>query len=280
MQSETAKMIMLSDIWSIENPRDYKVHFARYSRKDNVQPLDVLARDADEWWGWQEYRPERNEFNRDFIFSLAQFYHETDSWLFGGIFRVTGRPPGGYEVELTAQGAPFIGRLKLGSHYRSRPTRPNMENHFDQFEVLEILREPYTGRPFPGYENIDLPFHELQTLTHNDRPDWRTALENVKGVYLITVHTAPFVHQYVGAAYGEHGIWSRWNHYSKTGDGGNAKLGDLMGEGGLDYCRQHFRFALLEHMPRNTLDETVQARESRWKEILGTRRGSGGFNEN
>ena len=273
-------MVMLSDIWSIENPRDYKVHFARYSREGNVQPLDVLARDADEWQGWQEYRPKRNEFNRDLIFSLAQFYHETDSWLFGGIFRVTGRPPGGYEVELTAQGAPLIGRLKLGSPYRHRSTRLNMENHFDQFEVLEILREPYTGRPFPGYEKIDLWFHELETLIRNDRPDWRAALESVKGVYLITVHTASTVHRYVGAAYGVQGIWSRWADYIKTGHGGNAGLRKLMGDRGLAYCRQHFRFALLEHMPRNTLDETVQARETHWKDILGTRCGSGGLNEN
>ena len=90
-QSETAIMIMLSDIWSIENPRDYKVHFARYN--GHSEPLDVLARDGDEWKGWQEYRPQKDEFNRDFIFSLARFYHETDSWLFGGIFHVTGVPP-------------------------------------------------------------------------------------------------------------------------------------------------------------------------------------------
>ena len=34
-------MIMVPDTWSIENPRDYKVHFARYNKDVNVQPLDV-----------------------------------------------------------------------------------------------------------------------------------------------------------------------------------------------------------------------------------------------
>ena len=139
---------------------------------------------------------------------------------------------------------------------------------------------PIPAVPSPGYEKIDLPFHELETLTHNDRPDWRTALENAKGVYLITVNTANTVQQYVGAAYGEQGIWSRWKEYIESGDGGNARLRDLVGEGGRDYCRQHFRFALLEHMPRNTLDETVLNREAHWKEILGTRRDEGGLNEN
>ena len=270
-------MLMLNDIWPIENLRDYKVHFARHNR--HVHPLDVLARDADEWEEWQEYRPKRNEFNRDFIFSLAQFYHETDSWLFGGIFRVIGRPPAQYEVELTDQGAPFIRRLKIHSTYRQRPTRVNMEGQFDQFEVLEILREPYTGRPFLGYEKIDLRFHELETLVRNDRPDWRAALENVKGVYLITVYTKHTIRRYVGVAHGVQGIWSRWANYVENGHGGNAELRKIMRDRGLDYCRQHFRFALLEHMPRNALDETVRAREAHWKDVLGTR-GPGGLNRN
>ena len=270
-------MIKLSDIWSIASLHDYKVHFARSN--DEYEPLDVLARDADEWKGWQEYRRQKDEFNRDFIFSLAQFYHETDSWLFGGIFHVTGRPADRYEVEQADLGAPFIGRLKLRSPYRSRSARVNMEQRYGEFKVLEILREPYTGRPFPGYEKIHLGFHELETLVHNDRPDWRAALESVKGVYLITVHTKHAIRRYVGAAYGEQGTWSRWVNYVENGHGGNAELRKAIGDRGLDYCRQHFRFTLLEHRPRTAPDETVQERESFWKTILGTR-GPGGLNRN
>ena len=270
-------MIMLSDIWPIANPHDYKVHFAR--NNSHSEPLDVLARDGDEWRGWQEYRPNSDAFNRDFIFSLARFYHERDTWLFGGIFRVIGRPADRYEVELADQGAPFIGRLKVRSPFNAMASRVNMEGRYEQFEVLEILRGPYTGRPFPGYEKIDLRFHELETLVHNDRPDWRAALENVKGVYLITVHTKHAVRRYVGGAYGEQGIWSRWANYVENGHGGNAELRKIIGDRRIDYCRQHFRFALLEHMPRNALDEIVQDRESFWKGILGTR-GPGGLNRN
>ena len=270
-------MIMLSDIWSIGNPRDYKVHFARYNQ--HSQPLDILVQSGDKWRGWQEYRPKRNEFNRDFIFSLASFYHEPDSWLFGGIFHVTGRLPNKYEVKLTDQGAQFIGRLKVHSAYKGRSTRVNMEGRYESFKVLEILREPYTGRPFPGYEKINLRLQELETLVRNDRTDWRAALEHANGVYLITVHTEPTVQRYVGAAYGEHGIWSRWAEYVENGHGGNAELRNIVQERGREVCGQHFRFALLEHMPRNTLDENVIERESFWKEILGTR-APGGLNLN
>ncbi len=270
-------MIMLSDIWSIENPSEYKIHFAK--NNGSSEPLDILAGDPDAWQRWQEYRPVANQFNREFIFSLARVYFETDSWMFGGVFRVSERLSDRYEVHLTDQGKPFIGRLKLGSPYRSRQPRVNMEGRYDKFEVLEILPKPYSGRLFPGFERIDLSFPQLEALVQNDRLDWRAPLESVKGVYLITVRTRTAVRRYVGAAYGEQGIWSRWAQYAETGHGGTAELRQLMADRGLEHCREHFRFALLEHMPRNTSDESVQDRELHWKKILGTR-GRGGLNRN
>ena len=38
--------------------------------------------------------------------------------------------------------------------------------------MQEILREPYSGRSFPGYEDIDVSFDELETLVRNNRYDW------------------------------------------------------------------------------------------------------------
>lgn len=140
--------ILLSDIWSIHNLVDYKLHFARRNEQD--QPLEVWVRNRDEWQGWQEYRLARNDFNRPLIFSIMRFYHERDIWLFGGIFRVLARHQERYEVELSEIGASFIGRLKLRSSYRERRTRVNFENHYRSFEVQELLREPYSGCPFPG----------------------------------------------------------------------------------------------------------------------------------
>ena len=110
----------------MEKPDDYKVHFARWN--GDSQPLEVFVRDKAEWQGWQEYRPSRNDFNRQFIFSLIQFYHETDAWLFGGIFRVVARHEDRYEVKLADLGSGFTGRLKLHSTYRGRTTRANFES--------------------------------------------------------------------------------------------------------------------------------------------------------
>ena len=267
--------IMLRDIWHIKNMEDYKVHFARWNSYD--QPLEVWARSAEEWQTWQEYRPGRNDFNRLLIFALMQFYHEPDSWLFGGIYQVLARYDKRYKVKLTKQGESFIGRLKLGSPYRARPTRVNMESHYGSFEVREILREPYSGRTFPGYEEIDVSFQELETLMRNDRPDWKSALENVKGVYLVTdTKTGRF---YIGSAYGEQGVWSRWRNYTDTGHGGNVELRKIVKSADLKYCRANFRFALLEHRLSKTPDDIILAREEYWKRILRTR-GDRGLNRN
>ena len=120
---------MLQEILPIVNRAEYKVHFAKWDQKN--QPLDVFAKDRREWQRWQEYWPGRDDFNRPLIFSLANFYHEPATWLFGGVFRVLVRHTDRYEVELTDVAAGFIGRLKLRSSYNSRLVRVNMESQYE-----------------------------------------------------------------------------------------------------------------------------------------------------
>lgn len=267
--------IFLPDIWSIGSLENYKLHFARWNRV--VQPLEVWVRDRDEYQQWQEYRPARNAFNRPFVFSLVRYYHEPDIWLFSGVFRILSRQSKRYRVELTEQGAGMIGRLKLRSPYRNRATRVKMENHYREFEVQEILREPYSGRLFPGFEEIDLSFEELEALVHNSRSDWKAALSSVKGVYLISDRRTG--RRYVGSAYGEAGIWARWCSYVATGHGGNKELRALVREPTRAYCRKWFQFALLEHRPEPTPDDVIIAREAFWKRVLFSR-GKDGLNRN
>jgi hypothetical protein len=275
MRFEGEMIIRLADIWPIAAPENYKLHFARWNGEN--QPLEVWARDKREWQGWQEYRPARDDFNRPFIFSLVQFYHEPDIWLFGGVFRVLARHSDRYEVELAKEGEEFLGRLKLRSTYRERATRVKFENHYPGLAVQEILREPYSGRSFSGFEDIDLAFEELETLVRNGRPDWKAALSSVKGVYLISDITTG--KRYIGSAYGDQGIWSRWYAYVASGHGGNVELRAVVSDPTLEYCRKAFRFALLEFRPAPTPDEVILAREAFWKRIL-LPRGDFGLNRN
>ena len=272
--------IQLEHIWQIENPGRYKLHFARWNGKK--QPLQDWAEDHDNWFGWQQYWPGRNDFNRQFIFSLMDYYHETDTWLFGGVFEVTGlsdwRDSKRYEVELTDQGASLIGRLKLRSSYRDRTTRVNFENHYSKLEVGEILSEPYTGQVFPGFEKINHSFTELAHIWTIQKSDWKIALRNLKGVYLITDISNG--KNYVGSAYGDGRIWSRWGDYLLGGGhGGNAGLKSLLAaKGGVVYAQANFRFSLMEVWAREVPDETIIGRESYWKDVLRSR--EHGYNEN
>lgn len=211
--------IMLEDLWTLERElEDYKVHFGRWN--GNHEPLDAWVRSREEWVAWQEYRPGSNQFNRPRILSLMHFYHEQDTWLFGGIFVVKERLPDRYAVALTSELKPYIGRLKIVCHYRDRQTRPRLETVLGRMDVKEILPRQYSGRHFPGYEDIDVSFEELETLVRQGRSDWQAPLASIKGVYLITdTHTHT---RYVGSACGEEGVWGRWRAYIETGHGGNV----------------------------------------------------------
>lgn len=164
-------------------PNAFKLHLACWNGSDH--PLDVFVRDEQEWDGWNAYRGHRDDFSRPRILSFMEFYHEPETWLFGGIYDVIARGAPWYTIQRHAASEPFIGRLKVRLKRPGRAKAFLLERYLEKIEVTELLRERYTGRAFPGYEWISHPFHELEAVIRHDRPDWRAALENVKGVYLV-----------------------------------------------------------------------------------------------
>ena len=85
--------------------------------------------------------------------------------------------------------------------------------------------------------------------------------------------------RYIGSAYGDSGIWSRWETYVDSGHGGNKKLKELLDdENWEDYVRKNFRYSLLEYHPKRTSKDIVIRREEFWKETLLTK-GEYGLNE-
>ena len=266
--------ISLTDIAQISQPELFKVHFATWNGES--RPLDVFLRDRGEWDGWNSYKGQRDDFNRPHILSWLEFYHERHTWLFGGIYDVLGQRNEAYIVQRSPLLENMIGRLKV-VYQVGRSRRLKLETVLTGMLVTEILREPYSGAVFPGYENIDLRFGELETILRNEKPDWRAALQNVKGVYLITDLSNG--RKYVGSAYGGHGIWSRWRSYIDTGHGWNMEFSELLAEVGIEYARKNFKFTLLEYRAARVDDLEVIQRENFWKEALLTR-GMFGYNRN
>lgn len=267
----------VSAIFDIDDPREYKFHAARWNAE--YQPLDVFTRDREEWVGWNRWRSRRDDFNRRFILSFIDFYPERHAWLFGGIFEVISRQPvpgPTYEIAASDRGAGLIGWLKISLEL-GRGKSFLFENLLEAITITEVLKEPYSGDPFAGFDNVSIDFSMLETIIRNERLDWKTALQNVKGVYLIVDKSSG--KKYVGSAYNDVGIWSRWSGYVTTGHGWNVALVELMADKGVAYARENFRMTLLEAWPYRTDDRIIIGRETHWKEALLTR-GDFGYNRN
>lgn len=261
------------------DPAQHKVHFAVWNQIKH--PIDVLATNHEEWQGWNSWRSVNNDFNREFIFSVAQDKHDATRWLFGGVWEVLERRPErqahSYTVALREDlMGPFIRRLWLRHKRSGRNIRQRMESVLPTMTVSSILEEPFAGDPFPGHDRINHSLADLQAVVSQARPDWRIALESMKGVYVI--HDRETGQRYVGSAYGDTGLWQRWSTYATTLHGGNVGLETLLDEKGAEYYVSNMRFALLEYWSMRTNDDHVLDRESYWKDVLHAR--SLGHNKN
>lgn len=261
------------------DPIQCKLHCAVYNGE--TYPIDALANNPDEWQRWNSWRNVNDDFNRRFIFSLAQDRHDPTLWLFGGIWEVVGRRPEprqhSYDVVLREDlMGPFIKRLYVRLTLAGRNRRRNMEACLNDMTVASIAEEPFDGDPFPGHDRINHSLAEIQAIVKQGRPDWRIALEHMKGVYVI--HDELTGEPYVGSAYGDTGIWQRWSHYAFTLHGDNVGLKAHLAVKGEEYFRKTMRFALLEFWSMRTDDQHVIDRETYWKEVLISR--SLGHNRN
>ena len=141
--------------------------------------------------------------------------------------------------------------------------------------VLEIADRDKV--PFPGFDRVALPYHQLQEMVTDARyADWRTALSEVQGIYLITDATNG--KQYVGKADGSERIFGRWSSYARDGHGGNVALRELAFTSTDDATTRartnharHFIFSILRVFGPSTSSSEVDAAESHYKRALMTR---------
>ena len=257
----------------------YKVHFAT-GANDKKKPYKAFLTDG--FKKWQEQQTNKN-FGRRYVISLI--YFEKDIWMFGGIYRILPTPPTPitsengwkgwkYETELTEQAGEYIGRAFFRFKKEFRASYPILELNPKKGEPIakmplsHMLEKRVTLTDFPGFDSVNIDYRTLKYIISDNIASWRSALSNVKGIYLIIdMNTGK---QYVGSAYGDDCIWQRWSNYVKDGHGGNTELKALLKQNGESY-KNNFKYSILEICNMNLGNDYIIARENHWKEVLLTR---------
>lgn len=264
--------ILINDILNIENLSNVKIRFVKGNSELN--PIDLFKFDRSMLLEWQFWNYKKNRSFKEGQLAIGFVKISDDKWLLFDISLVTKDLNSfnsvGYEYETQSQYNKFFGRVIIQYKNRSQNLIRKADSVIDQCVVSQILEDVYEENLFPGYENVNISWSKLSKVLNND--SWRTALENQKGIYLISDQASG--KKYVGSAYGQKMLYSRWADYIRSGHGGNIALKKL----DFDYIKQNFNYSILEIYKSTVDDKVILKRESWWKQSLLTKRF--GYNEN
>lgn len=270
-------MILLNDILNFpkDQLKDIKIRFNQ-SNGDDFDPIAFFKEKNQRLYDGQFWNYSKAKSYKVGQIAIGFVKIETNKWLLFDISEITKDlekyEAVGYEYRTLEEYRKYFGRLIVGYSNKSQNLIRKAGSVIDECKVLEIIDDIFEGDIFPGYENVNLSWNELKRII--DKKDWKTALENQKGVYLIT-DTATGK-RYVGSAYGKDMLLGRWRNYVDKGHGGNVELKGLS----LEYIKSNFRYSVLDIYKSTTDDEVIISRESHWKRVLMTRDDRFGYNMN
>lgn len=277
------KEILLNDILKIpaEEIHNYKVKFNINNR--NEEPLSVMTRSFDELCGWIAWKKRKDDLPRKRVIAFVRYYTVSqEQWIFAGIYDVTKKSnfsdikdDVGYDLAVVPEYQNLYGRLVVEYKNYTQQLKRDAEKVLDDIKVIEILKKPYNGVEFEGYNNINLSFQELEVIIKNNVDEWKRKLENVTGIYMLMDRSNG--KKYIGSAYGQEGIWHRWTSYIYSQNGGNKELLQLDNE----YIKNNFNFTLLEWYALGTDIDFIISRENYWKKVMLSKTENGfGYNDN
>jgi hypothetical protein len=271
----SSNKIALNDILKLDDLDNVKVRF-NMMFKGNWNPVHFF-KNADhktllEGHYWNYKRQKSYKVGQVTIGFLK--LNDENLWLLFHIGRVTkdlNKLNGvGYEYQELPQFRKYFGRLIIRFKNKSQNMVRLASSVIEDCEVVQILPDAYDNDIFPGYDQVKLTWEELKRVITKE--SWKTALQNQKGVYLITDSSNGKM--YIGSAYGEQMILGRWMSYVETGHGGNVELKSV----GFENIKHNFEYSILEIFKSTTDDHVILERESWWKSVLRTR--EFGYNRN
>lgn len=268
--------IKLNDILRLKNIDNVKIRFNLMFR-ENWNPIELFKNgDISTMLEGQYWNHSKNKYYKtgQITIGLVKIKQNEDFWLLFHIGIVTkdlNKLNGvGYSYEHLPEYEKYIGRLIVKFKNKAQTMIRNAESVINDCEVSQILPDTFDNDIFPGYDKVNVSWDELRRVIEKDT--WKTALQNQKGVYLMTDISNG--KKYVGSAYGENMILGRWRAYVKTGHGGNVGLKALT----FDHIKNNFTYSILDIYKSTTDDQIIIERECWWKEILQSRKF--GYNEN
>lgn len=269
-------MILLNDILKLDNLEKVKIRF-NLMFDDNWNPIEVYKNKdfntllKGQYWN---YKKKKSFKQGQITIGFVKINSNDDLWLLFHVGKITkdlNKLDGiGYEYEILIDYEKYFGRLIIRFKNKVQTLIRNAKSVIEDCEVLQLLPDTFDNDLFPGYDKVNISWEELSHVIKKE--NWKTALQNQKGIYLITdISNGKF---YVGSAYGENMIWGRWQLYVKNGHGGNIDLKDLK----FDYIKKSFRFSILDIYKSTTDDQIIIERENWWKRVLQSRKF--GYNKN
>tara|TARA_B100000315_G_C14413092_1_gene511930 strand:+ start:71 stop:898 length:828 start_codon:yes stop_codon:yes gene_type:complete len=268
--------IFLNEILKLDNLENVKIRFNLMFR-DNWNPIEIFKKEdfdvllEGQYWN---YKKKKSYKHGQITLGFIRINNNDESWLLFHVGKITkdlNKLDGvGYEYEILPQYEKYFGRLIIKYKNKSQTMIRYANSVINHCEVIQILPDTFGNDIFPGYDKVNVSWEEMSRVISKE--SWKTALQNQKGVYLITDISNGKM--YVGSAYGENMILGRWQSYIKSGNGGNVELKKL----NFDYIKKNFKYSILDIFKSTTDDQNIISRESWWKSVLQTR--EYGYNRN
>lgn len=268
-------MILLNDILNLSKA-EIEITKIRFNQNDRTDfdPILLFKQNDKRLYEGQFWNYSKNKSYKTGQIAIGFIKIGTDKWLLFDISIITKDLDKfgtvGYEYETIEKYRKYFGRLIIKYKNKSQNLIRKAESVINDCELFEIIDQTYDNDGFPGYDNVNLSWNDLKRVI--EKKDWKTALENQKGVYLITDIKSG--KRYIGSAYGEEMLLGRWKNYIATGHGGNKDLK----EHDFNYIKTNFRYSILEIYKSTIDDKVIIHREQFWMKVLLSKNKTFGYN--
>ena len=174
--------ILLSDLIGLLDGQSVKVKFNIFNGRED--PMVVYMKNPEiinnQWLFWRE---KKKYFKTgEIVICLLRIGY--DQWLLTTIKKITEDldVQGGINYEGTElpEYSRYYGRIILSFHKTFQSAVVSKDTVWNELEVLQILPSQFDGIDFPGYDNVNLTFNELEAIITRHKRDWVKALENQK----------------------------------------------------------------------------------------------------